>query len=286
MTAYHLLQEFIEHPAFTEKPNVIIIINDHGKRLKVKKLMSYSTKMDTAFLELESYDRQGLKLTNSHFGDSKNIFVLGFFGSQRHLLTGANLKTSSKDFSNIIIDRDYETMGGFSGSPVLNEHGEVMGMLLRGNPAYGYGDLVKSSRMKNLLKSPKNKTSAVDQILYDSTNRLSYFWYFLNTISRNNVFANKSNFQRLKTMADEGSVNAQQTLKHLDKIHFRKYIISLYGVVGVASGISGLMQVETLSNTLLIALSTAFFGHISFSYCADAFTHFKNKKALSRIQKN
>ena len=296
VTAYHVLDSFIEE----QYP--IIVIDAYGKRLKVKKVLSYSTKIDTAFLELESYDRQGLKLDNSHFSDSGDAFVLGFFGNQRHLLNGANLKTSSKDFFNIIIDKDFDVMGGFSGSPVLNEYGEVMGVLVGGDHLYKYSYVVKNTNMKTLLDSPKKKTSAIDQILYEFQN---HFFPFV--IGRGNIFSNKSNFQRLQAMSNKGSFNAQKTLKHLDEIQLRQLGFGMFLFAGFAVGFAGLpqefyeltyeltgvtvrrnvglLQAETLRDILFLAPSTAFFGYTSFNYCADAFTHFKNK-ILSRIQKN
>ena len=278
VTAYHLLEGFIE------KQYPVTVLDAYGKKLKIKKVLSYSTKIDTAFLELESYERKGLKLANSHFGDSGDAFVLGFFGNQRHLLKGAHLKTSSRDLFNIIIDRDFEIMGGFSGGPVLNEYGEVMGMLVSGHGLYKYANVVKNTNMRALLDSPNKKTSAIDQILYDFTYQILPFRYLT---GRGNIFSDKSNFQRLQAMSDEGSFNAQKILKELDKIQLAKLNVSVLSLAVFALGTSVLLQAETLSviDVLLVAPPTAFFGYASFNYCTDVLTHFKNK-TLSRTRKN
>lgn len=272
VTAYHVVREVIG------KPDQITVEDAHQKNLRVKKVLSYSKRMDTVFLELESYGRQGLKLADSHFDESGRVFVLGAFLDQLRFTNGFDFNSSSKDFFNIITDEDFYSMSGFSGGPVLNERGEVMGMLFKGHKFYRYIYVVKSSYMKKLLRSSKNKNSAVNKMPYNLYNVQHLFFM-------SNAFLNKSNFRRLQTISNEGSANAQKTLKRLDAGQFIKLGVSVYFLGGASLGMAGLLQAETPVDFLLLAPLTASFGYLYFNYCADAFTHFMNK-TLSRTQKN
>ena len=271
VTAYHIVREVIG------KPNKITVKDAHRKQLTVKKVLSYSKRLDTVFLELESYDRKGLKLVDSHFDDSENIFVLGAFWNQLHLAHGVGFNNSSRDFIKIITDKDFYSMKGFSGGPVLNEYGEVMGMIFGGHIFYQYADVSKITSMKKVLESSKNKHSVVNLIPYNL--------YYIRYMVRGSDFVKKTNFQRLQALSHKGSINAQKTLKRLDMGAFIKLSVSISLLPGLTMGAMGLLEAETLGDMLFFVPSTAFLGYLYFNYCAEAFTHFKNK-TLSRIQKN
>ena len=274
VTAYHVVREVIG------KPDQITVKDVHRKKLRVKKVLSYSKRMDIAFLELEHYDRKGLKMADSYFDENGGIFVLGAFWNELHLTKGIHFNSLSKKFFNIITDEDFYSMRGFSGGPVLNEHGEVMGMLFNGHIFYRFMNAGKAAYMEKLLKSPKNKNSAVNQIPYNLYN-VQY------VIGRSNAFFNKLNFQRLQAMSNEGSFNAQETLKRLDMGQLIKLGVGFSALGWFALGTIGLLQAETLEGMLWFVPQTAFFGYISYNYCSDVFTHFKIKlcPVFKRIKK-
>ena len=270
VTAYHVVREVIG------KPDQITLKDVHQKSLKVKKVISYSKRLDTVFLELENYNGQSLKLSDSHLDNGGNIFVLGAFLGQTHLTQGVGFNNSSRSFFNIMTDENFYRMKGFSGGPVLNERGEVMGLIFGGHLFYQYLDVSKSASMKKLLQSSKNKNSIVNLIPYNL--------YYIRYTVKGNDFVKKSNFERLQVLSDKGSVNAQKTLKRLDMGAFIKLGVSMYFIPSLAVGAVGMLQAETLGDSLRFVPTTAFLGYLYLNYCAESFIHFKNK-ILSRIQK-
>ena len=272
VTAYHVIEEFIN------TLDLIDVEDIHRKKLKIKKVLSFSKRWDTMFLELEDDGTKGLKWAASPSYED-NAFLLSILQYQPFYIQGTSFNHPSRATLNIIpSDTDDIDFAGFSGGPVLNQDGEVIGLLTNGNLVYKYLRATKNSYMKDLLESPKNSSSA--------TNMIPQYLYRFVHASSNNQLLRRPNLQRLQAMADGGSVNARTALRRLDAKQWITGIVgtTYFSYVFASVGMS-LLQAEEING--IVFASTAgliFSGAMSYRYCARALTHLTNKVTL-RLQK-
>ena len=201
VTAYHVVKNLLE------KPNDIRVVSNSFNELKIKKMVSYSKMLDTAFFELESYNRKGLKFSSSPDYNHKKVFILGAPSHKFYQFKGESFDHPAKNNFNIIVDDSFPTiLSGFSGGPVLNENNEVIGMLSGGSNIYKNSIIVKSLYMERLLKFPKDKSFP--------SNQIPFFVYKLNNaFSGSDILLEVSNFIHLKRKnRQQGSLNAGKTL--------------------------------------------------------------------------
>ena len=278
VTAYHVIQESINTLDRIEVKDI------HRKKLKIKQVLASSKMLDTVFLELEDDRTKGLKWAVSPSYNDDSVFILGVFQGvhrDKPLYTqGTSFNHPSRALLDIIYSNtvvDVTTVKGFSGGPILNQEGEVIGMFLSGNILYKYIHSIKSSYMKDLLESPKNNSFAENMI----PSYLLSSWHFF----RGNHFLRKSNLQRLQAMAEGGSSNARITLNRLDAGQLFKVVGSIAFLSGFTSAGIVLLQAEGMSGIVFVSAANLIFsGAMSYNYCARALTHLTNRVSL-RFQK-
>ena len=98
VTAYHVIRESMN------ALDRIKVKTIDKKRLKIKKILSYSVMLDTVFLELKDYDGKGLKFaTLSSDTYEERVFVLGVpFTKDIHYVDGMGFNNPSKKTLNVI----------------------------------------------------------------------------------------------------------------------------------------------------------------------------------------
>ena len=287
VTAYHVVQEVIGKPdrltlltpedgvqssiIVIGKPDHLTLLTPDRKQIKIKQVYSYSKILDTVFLEVENYEGKGLTFAHPSSYGSGDVFTLGSFIDQIRSIRGVDFNNPShRKTLNVITEENISNLRGFSGGPALNAKGEVIGMMSGGNRFYNYADVIKGSHIKNLLESPKGKTSAVNTLPY-------YYSYRVNQALRGNYFLDRSNFLRLDALAQTRSAEAQKTLTRLDIGQFIKLGISFYLLNMFAVGIESLSQAEGVGNLAYYSAYTFGSGYFSFDFCRKAFSHFRNK---------
>ena len=129
VTAFHSLQNLLK------TPDAYLSIEDHsGQLIKLVKIRQLSALDDLAILEIEEKERLFLQLASSRNELRDVVHLLGFpWGNYTQFLRA----TGSRKVSKLVRDNKrtlgaifpYGHLGAFSGGPVLNNEGHVVGIL-------------------------------------------------------------------------------------------------------------------------------------------------------------
>ena len=168
-------------------------------------------------------------------------------------------------------------ISGYSGGPVLNEEGKVIGMYFLSDVFYAYSRGIKSSYMRQLLTSPKDKTSVLDPMLFILLN-------IKNRAFSGDPFLNRFNLLHLRSMVDEGSTNARVTLKRLDLGYLLK---SGLGVLQLSTSVmagTATLSAEEVASTVVFAPLSVGFGYLGVRSCAKVLTHLTNRVSPLKIK--
>ena len=158
----------------TQNPNNIkdafskVSISKNGKSYSIKSLKNISISDDLALLEVEGFPGPFLEITEPLLDEI--VYIIGFPGGRFR-----RIKAHTFDFH--LPRRFYslfphisagENLGGFSGSPVLNNRGQVMGVASQSRPWYVGAvkssfliELIEKQPIKNLEKTVQEQMSSL-----------------------------------------------------------------------------------------------------------------------------
>ena len=267
-TAYHVVQGF--------KPDLsnISVSTRRENSLKIKKILSYSKKLDLILFELESYAGSGLKLAKQPVYDRALMYIVGYPSDPSRLesVKGTSFHLPRHRTLAYITSLNGYNFEGTSGGPILNSDGEVIGINLQENRVYEYMAGLKSSYLNQFMSEP------MPQRKWLSSNSIIPSALYL----RENPFLSKTVFSQLQQLADTGSVEAQNMLSRLNQgILFDAQIGTLVGSLALMN----LFVVTFLDvNTVTVFLNYAGFvlsSALSVKRCSDVFRHIRNKASLS-----
>ena len=265
-TAYHVVKGF--KPDLSE----ISVFTIRDKQLKIKRLLSYSKKLDLVLFELETYEGLGLKLAKHPIYDKASVYVLGYSGyktTQQEQVRGTSFHLPTHKTLTFITGSGGYVSGGMSGSPVLNSDGEVIGIYSKFNRIYEYSMALKVFYLDKFMSEPVPPTK----------------WFTSHSIPpllylRSNPFFSKTVFSQLQQLVDSGSVDAQNMLVRLHKG------ILLEAGIGVLTGSMALMilfntvnsdfNIHSFLNFTSFALSSAF----SVNQCSKVFRYVRSKISI------
>ena len=268
VTAYHVVEGFK-----TDLSN-ISVSTKKGESLKIKKILSYSKKLDLILFELESYAGSGLKLAKQPVYDRAVMYIVGYpiDTFQLEQVKGTSFHLPRHKTLAYITSLNGYNFEGTSGSPILNSDGEVIGINLQENRIYEYQEALKSFYLDQFMSEPmpQRKWLSLDFII-PSTLYL-----------RNNPFLSKTVFSQLQQLADAGSVEAQDMLSRMKKG------ILYEANSGLFFGSLALMNLFVVTfldiNTVTVFLNYTGFviaSILSVKRCNNVFRYVRNKASLS-----
>ena len=163
VTAFHVMERLLD-----EAPFHSLTISQGDRQYKPRRINRLSSLHDLAFLEVEGYEGPVLKLSEPPNPCKGEAYIMGFSSGEWkfYALKGRILACESDQYLEFI--GDTASMLGFSGGPVLNSKGQVIGAV-----SYGFSNLIFAVRdtvLRNLfnLGPLKEKDSASPERLVKS----------------------------------------------------------------------------------------------------------------------
>ena len=131
ITARHILADyFLDHAPILLNKNQILCV--------AKEIGAFGEGVDVALLLCKDYSQEStLKLLSSPFNENRMLTIVGYpseFGNCSELISldvHDRLETKEHDYDTMVVRTDslaFSSYKGFSGSPVLNENGSVIGV--------------------------------------------------------------------------------------------------------------------------------------------------------------
>ena len=266
-TSYHVVR------GFKQDLSDIWAFTMEEKRLKIKKLLSYSKKLDLILFELENYEGLGLKLAERPVYDKALVYVLGYAGyktTQQVQVKGTSFHLPTHKTLSAITGSGGHVSGGMSGSPILNSDGEVIGIYSRTHRIYEYNVALKAFYLDKFMSEP------VPQRKWFTSHSIPSLLYL-----RSNPFFSKTVFSQLQQLADEGSVDAQNMLTRM------RTGILLEASIGALTGASALtILFSTINSDLNIFYSFLSFtssvlgGSLSVNQCSKVFRYVRSRVSV------
>ena len=185
VTNFHIIANLLDERSFRD---ILLSQEEISRKLKIKRIIAVSALHDLAILETEQEVSNYLSLSGEAVPQQEeNLYVIGYPKRSFQIMkkTGSFLYQDSQSYT--IITNYSETFGA-SGSPLLNEQGQVSGVCTQG--ASNFLHTVKISHLRNLLEQ---KTGLV----CDNLNPKSCI---------------KSEIENLKKLAKQGHAIAQLNL--------------------------------------------------------------------------
>ena len=204
ITNFHVIRKF-------KSGSYILITSKTGKRFPFKRITHLSALDDLAVLEIEDYEGPSLKLGTlpsnieliplctfwAHLGMTflcDNNYTLGFPENNFSTIKGKFIDNNFLEQKDILIISDTKIMdlSGMSGGPMVNDQGEIMGVVFKTNArssenevAYLYGTPVDT--LKELLDQPELPLDKPEDLIQEE-------------------------IVKLKTLAEQGNTKAQTLL--------------------------------------------------------------------------
>ena len=210
VTAWHVMEQTLKKPEHMK-------IEHETEELKIKEILTYSEKYDVFIGVLENYKGRGLTLAHSPDYNSNEMYILGFPHGRFATHDGQGIDLESTPYFKIVTNTEKNLKGG-SGSPILNNEGEVIGIHQNGNSIHISGAL-KSEYFKDLLfgiNTPQTEWEqagfvVIEKPFKEAIKDIKIPEYY-EAFKRSSPFSIKDNLPRLKQIADNGSPAAQLSL--------------------------------------------------------------------------
>ena len=155
LTARHVIVDYALH----KQP--IIIHTNKDVLCKAENLGNIGESLDIAILKCVDYTQsEYLKLLSAVFNEGRELTIIGYpreFGNCSELITlnvQDRLGNLAKDYDTTVVRTDalaFTSYKGFSGAPVLNENGSVIGITI-----VQYGSSIGYSSVKSLTEKLEN----------------------------------------------------------------------------------------------------------------------------------
>ena len=208
VTAWHVMVNRLKNPKYMK-------IKHETEELKIKEILTYSEKYDVFIGVLENYKGRGLTLANSPNYNSNEMYMLGFPNGRFATHDGQGIDMESTPYFRVVTDTEKNLKGG-SGSPILNNEGEVIGIHQYGDSIHISGAL-KSEYFKDLLFGTNTSKTEWEQAGFvviekpfkEAIKDIKIPEYYEALYS---PFSIEDNLPRLKQIADNGSPAAQLSL--------------------------------------------------------------------------
>ena len=208
VTAWHVMEQTLKKPEHMK-------IEHETEELKIKEILTYSEKYDVFIGVLENYTGRGLTFAHSPNYNSNEMYILGFPHGRFATHDGQGIDLESTSYFKIVTNTEKNLKGG-SGSPILNNEGEVIGIHQNGNSIHISGAL-KSEYFKDLLFGTNTSKTEWEQAGFvviekpfkEAIKDIKIPEYYEALYS---PFSIEDNLPRLKQIADNGSPVAQLSL--------------------------------------------------------------------------
>ena len=143
ITAYHVFESMLriffeshghQQNWFLENSPVLFYAQQGDQKFRIKGVRDISVTMDLAVLEVENYQGDTLKLAKDYSNETP-VYIVGYPGGHRLTRIKADhpFFISELEISFMTSSAHCHTLGGVSGSPVLNSTGEVVGLAFGGH---------------------------------------------------------------------------------------------------------------------------------------------------------
>ena len=232
VTNFHILSYLSET---TENLNEVHLTQEgNPNTLNIKKVVAVSALYDLVLIETQETSQNYLTLSESKVKADDDLFIIGY---PEEILTRVKKtgKINYEDASNFSFPVNHSNLHGASGSPVLNDQGQIIGVLYRVDTNLAFaikinslkkfiaGDMrqnCKAISFKNCLKKEiENLKALAEQGFTRAQYYLGYLYYLGKNVPQNY----KQAVHWLQKAARQGSTEAQQ---HLAFIYY-------YGEKGV-----------------------------------------------------
>ena len=242
VTSFHVITHLLEESNLKE----VLIIQENSVKLKIKRIQMLSAIHDLAVLEIESEVSHYLPLKNVDIKSvdiksDDSFFISSYLNKKSRMLFKTGNLSGNKDIINFTVDHD--SLVGASGSPVLNNKGEVIGIVSQANINMLYA--VTIDKLLSLLKEEvdrnyiyprsyvkreiKNLKKLATEGNPEAQYRLGYIYtegiLFINNSSPNNVYLDsnfREGFRWLKKAAEQGHDRAEESLSLVYFVRLRR----------------------------------------------------------------
>ena len=130
ITNFHVVASFLKD----KNPIKYMTLSQEGRdsKIQIKRVVALSTSYDLALLETEENVTDYLSIVDSSVEQSEKLSVFGYpSGVFKNIKKIGSVLDEDSYFYTFPVN--YSKLWGFSGSPVLNEKGEVVGVVFMGN---------------------------------------------------------------------------------------------------------------------------------------------------------
>ena len=147
VTNFHVIASLLDKPSFKD---IMLSQEGNSRKLKIKRIIAVSALHDLAILETEQEVLEYLNLEKEVTPQKEeNLYGIGYPKGSFKITkkTGSFLYQNSQFY---IVSVNHSELFGASGSPLLNEQGQVSGVHYKGSSKFLYA--VKTNHLRNLLE--------------------------------------------------------------------------------------------------------------------------------------